>query len=99
MIVVTTELWPGGDRSRARSLGCMAIANNGTSSRGTVGNYTVVIYKAGSIPGTRTRTPWKSFTISGFRRKKFGVWYLLGRILQTSFEISNAWEPTEESHV
>lgn len=88
MIVVTAELWPGGDSSRARPIGKAFIVNNGTSSKGTVGNYQGRIFSAGQKPLTL-----REFHVKGFRRKKFGVWYLLGRILQTAFEIEKAWVP------
>ena len=43
MIHVRIELWPGGDKRRAKLLGAMNIANDGTGNE-AVGNYNVVAW-------------------------------------------------------
>lgn len=75
MIYVRVELWPRGDRSRARVLGEAEIANDG---RGTVarGDYVVRLLKWGV--GRRT---WRTGRVEGFARKSLGPWDLLFRSL------------------
>lgn len=75
MIVVTIELWPGGDRSRKELLGAATIANDGSGTP-TVGNYR---YALGKRKGVGT---WKEGEIKGFPRKRLGGYDLLLRVLR-----------------
>jgi len=74
VIVVTVELWPGGDKSRAQVLGRAAIINEGTGtlSRGT---YAATFSdKAGRL--------WRAIEVRGFPRKRLLAWDLLYRALR-----------------
>lgn len=46
MVVVRIELWPGGDESKARSLGTATITNN-ASGNDVNGNYDVALSHSG----------------------------------------------------
>lgn len=73
MIVVRVELWPKGDQQRARLLGLMRIANDGSGSE-ALGNYHVTIDKSPEYakrPGIYRRG-----RVQGFRRR-LGPWPLL----------------------
>ena len=70
MLVVTVELWPRGDRSRARHLGTARIANvGGTRERG---EYSVALSKWG-----RPDESWRTGVVRGFPRLQRGPWDLL----------------------
>jgi hypothetical protein len=75
MLVVTVELWPGGDESRKRHLGTAKIVNDGTGTT-RVGNYTATLSKWG-----RPNQVWKRGSFRGFRRQAYGAWDLLGGAL------------------
>lgn len=74
MIVVRVELWPQGDKSKARCLGEAEIANVGDTQQ--AGDYDVRLLKWGA--GRRT---WKAGRVTGFPRLKLGPWDLLYRAL------------------
>lgn len=66
MIVVKMELWPGGDHTRARILGIIQIANDGTGDV-NFGNYTVEASHAGKYFNKR-KEPYRRGRVRGFRR-------------------------------
>lgn len=73
MIYCRIEIWPGGDRRRARTLGEATIANVGGSAQ--VGEYDAKIMKSPEYakrPGV-----WKQAKLTGFPRLKLGPWELL----------------------
>lgn len=74
MIVVRIELWPQGQKARARHLGTAQIWNDGTGDRGR-GNYHVTLSKWGS------RETWRAGLLQGFPRLHLGPWDLLLRAL------------------
>lgn len=74
MIVVRVELWPLGDKTKARCLGEAEIENVGGDM--TTGHYAVRLLKWGA--GRRT---WKSGKVLDFPRVKLGPWDLLYRAL------------------
>jgi hypothetical protein len=74
MIIVRVELWPRGDKSKARCLGEAEIANVGGTKE--IGDYDVRLLKWGA--GRRT---WKKGRLAGFPRLKLGPWDLLYRAL------------------
>ena len=71
MIVVTVELWPGGDAERKKTLGTAHIINDGT---GTVqrGNYDVRLFTWHTPPKV-----WKRGRVVGFDRLGRGPFDLL----------------------
>lgn len=71
MIVVKVELWPKGDKGRARSLGFAEIANT-THETGEPGSYHTTLFKWG-----QGRRVWRTGKITGFDRKNEGPWDLL----------------------
>jgi hypothetical protein len=75
MVVVTVELWPGGDKSKRSGLGVAEIANDGQGTE-TTGNYQVRLMKWGE--GRRT---WRTGRFQGFPRLRLGPWDLLLRAL------------------
>lgn len=77
MIVVRVELWPGGDRSKAESLGEAVIINDGSGTQ-TQGNYHFALSKRGQ---TITDQAWRDGQVQGFPRKRLGGWDLLCRVL------------------
>jgi len=74
MLVVKIEMWPKGDKTKARVLGEAEIANVGGTQE--VGDYDVRLLKWGA--GRRT---WKKGRVTGFPRLKLGPWDLLYRAL------------------
>lgn len=78
MIRVTVELLPHGDASRARHLGTMTIANDGT---GTLqrGNYTATLSKWG-----QPNAVWKHGRVVNFDRKRRGAWDLMLQVLRSA---------------
>lgn len=74
MIHVTVELWPRGDKSRARKLCEMNIINDATGTN-ELGNYRV----SASIPGRRKQTVVGR--VRKFERLRDNVWVLVRRAL------------------
>jgi hypothetical protein len=75
MIVVTVEMWPGGDRTHKKTLGIAHIINDGTGDA-LRGDYDVRLYKW----TTDTASPmhvWKTGRVRGFARQSRGPWDLL----------------------
>ncbi len=79
MIVVTIEMVPGGDNSKAHVLHVGAITNDATATR-TRGNYDFTLSKRGG-PAT-----YKKGRVEGFARLKEGAWKLLYLVLKEAFE-------------
>lgn len=75
MIRITIQLIPKGDESRARTLGTMEIANDGTGTQ-DIGNYDATLH-AEYTPSTGRKA-----RVEGFRRKKQSVWTLVGAVLK-----------------
>ncbi len=97
MLVIKIELWPGGDKSRARSLGEAEIANVGGDAQ--IGDYAVRLLKWGG--GRRT---WKKGEVRGFPRLRLGPWDLLYRALASivagrspSVPFPREWEQIDEA--
>jgi hypothetical protein len=91
MLRCTIELLPGGDESRARTIGVVEIANVGGTRE--VGNYAVVLKKTPPFPGA-LRAAWKrglmsgedddaiAASVEGHHRTKRGSYDLLYRALR-----------------
>lgn len=65
MIVIRIELWPKGFKEKARELGTVVIANDGTGTNDS-GNYDCALSNAGFFvnkPGS-----WKGGKVTGYRR-------------------------------
>jgi hypothetical protein len=74
MVVVKVELWPNGDETKARTIGRIKIANDGT---GTLerGNYNVELSHSGRYsnkPGV-----WKKGKVVGYRRLAQSPYHLV----------------------
>jgi hypothetical protein len=77
MIVVTIELWPGGDQQRKQLLGAVTIAND-TSGTQMVGNYHYALAKR------RGEGAWRQGQVKGFPRQRLGAYDLLFRVLRSA---------------
>lgn len=87
MIYVRMEMWPRGDRTRARLLGEGTITNAGGNE--AFANYDCVLLKSpeySKTPGDpakpTAKTTWKRTSIKGFPRSRLGPWDLLFRCLR-----------------
>lgn len=78
MIVVKIELWPLGNQAKARTLGVVNIANDGTGDL-EKGNYKVALSHAGKYFGKPGA--YKSGEVKGFKRA-LSPYHLLLRALQ-----------------
>jgi hypothetical protein len=74
MLYIRIELWPRGNKNRARVLHEGTICNEGSTATATRGNYSVVLCDRGG------HSRWKGF-IMGFPRKRLGAWELLRQAL------------------
>lgn len=93
MLRCTIEILPGGDEARARTIGCVEIANVGGTQE--IGNYAVVLKKTPPFPGA-LKAAWKKGTlvvgrddeevivgaVVGHHRQKRGPYDLLFRALK-----------------
>ncbi len=66
MVVVRIELWPGGDREKARPLGLAFISNDETGNT-AAGNYDVHLAHSGHYWGRRGI--WKQGQVKGWNRQ------------------------------
>lgn len=87
MIVVTIDLWPHGDATRARRLGRGYIWNDGTGTA-TRGNY------GGRFHG-RSRVLEGVLHVTNFPRKRLDVWDLLWRALSSSARLQRRYPGQE----
>lgn len=79
MLMIKIELHPGGDESKARLIGMIAIANDGTGDEQT-GSYNVVASHAGKYLGKRPE-PYKTGKVQSFARG-LSPYRLLARALK-----------------
>ena len=75
MIRVTVELVPHGIESRARKIGELRIANDGSGDR-DIGNYTAVLH------AEYTDEDGRVGYVRNFKRRKQSVWSLIGGCLK-----------------
>ncbi len=83
MIFVRAEIWPWGNKARARVLGDAVIANTGKGTT-TSGKYVFWISKVGGFAdptSAKSKEIWRRGELSGFPRLRLGVWDLLFRAL------------------
>lgn len=77
MIIVKVELWPWGQESKAKEIGRMTIANDGTSNSSKRGNYNVKIMRRGT-----TNTVIKQKRVEDYPRLSYSIWELVRRALE-----------------
>lgn len=77
MLVVTVELWPGGDPTHAKEIASIEIAN--ISNLSEVSNYTVLAQQAGN-PSLGIKPEKVAFTVYDHPRRQ-SVFALLKTIL------------------
>jgi len=75
MIRIIAILIPQGDEAKARRLGVLEIANDGTGNP-TIGHYNGKLVAEYTGPGGRVGT------VQGFNRKRQSVWSLVGAFLK-----------------
>lgn len=75
MIVVRVELWPKGDEAKARPLGMVFVANDGTSRVRARGSYDVRAW------GKKNRPLRRAGRVENFPRRSRTVFDLLRRAL------------------
>ena len=94
MVVVRIELWPMGDKARARVLGEAALTCTGTSGDGRYGAYRVLLSKFGGFASGI----WRAGECSGHDRVKRGPYDLLYRALGAVLgqRVPDHVEPAEE---
>jgi hypothetical protein len=77
MLVCKLELWPHGDRARARELGCVEIANIGGDA--DYGEYAVKLSKSPEY--AKRPGHWRAGAVRKFARRRLGPYDLLLRAL------------------
>ena len=89
MIYVRMEMWPRGNRSRARLLGELLIHNNGTGTTSR-GNYNYIMSKRGgfgkqsNLPSMKTTNTLTWGGVANFPRKAKRAWDLLKLVLEVA---------------
>lgn len=92
MILITAHLCPKGDKTKARLLGRIEIANDGTGTE-DLGNYTAELH----AEYTPAKGPGRTATLRGFNRKKQSVWSLVGGFLKCWRHTNITKRQTEET--
>lgn len=90
MMYVRIELWPGGNRERARVLGEAHIANDGEQTLfadPSVGSYQAKLLKSPEY--AKRSGVWKSCAVRNFPRTRLGPWDLLYRVLSATVAYRN----------
>jgi len=88
MIVVKIEMWPKGQRERAREIGRTFIYNDGGTDE--LGDYEVRVCRRGRLERTTQQiVDGEGFTRTGrienYPRLAFNVWRLVLRALRSAF--------------
>lgn len=86
MLVITAELWPGGDKTRKRTIGEMLIANE--SELAPVSSYSVAIFQAAD-PGSGAAA-WRSALVVDGHRRADGAWALVRAILDQTLSATGS---------
>lgn len=96
------QLWPGGDRRRAREIGRVYVANQGGTRNASHGNYKAAVCRRGTteVPAPinpRGPKPTRAAEVLGYARKANNVWRLGIRVLLAVFpeERARATSPTD----
>lgn len=106
MLVIDMQIYPVGDKTRARSLGKMEIHLDAVDPSHLIGEYSYKIRK-----WTKGEGVWREGKVRGHHRKKRGPWDLLFRCLldavasrntdclapfvQEGYKLGKAAEPAE----
>lgn len=77
MLVITAEIWPGGDETRKQLAGEMRIANE--SDLADVSSYSVTTFQVADPDGGAAG--WKSNVVVHGHRRVDGAWALVRAIL------------------
>ena len=95
MIAVRLELWPLGDETRAREIGRMYIANDGTGGA-TRGDYKVAVCRRGTTEVPQEVYPpdydaseqphaARAGQVKDYPRLSYNVWRLIARAVLSAF--------------
>ena len=91
MIVVTVEVWPRGERRRARNVATMYVANDGTSELESRGNYKAAVMRRGAeVPPSGwtlgpSSDPLRTGEVRDFPRHSYHVLRLISRCILACF--------------
>lgn len=84
MLVVTVELYPGGNAAKRKTLGTMVVDNIGVSAEGRRGNYRVRVYKKGEdlLAFRYGKAPLRQGQVLDHARLSLPVWSLVAKALK-----------------
>lgn len=92
MLVVRIELWPRGDKLKARTLCAATIVNDGTGTP-EFGNYKVILSHSENMPKHVRKGPYyKDGIVTGFMRS-LSPYHLVLRALKSALD--NPETPTD----
>lgn len=84
MLVLKLELWRRGDPRDRTELGCLFVAEDGTSGDPKIGSYGAVLIDGG-------RRELGTFALKGWPRLDFDAWHLMAQFLQArSWQVPGA---------
>jgi hypothetical protein len=84
MLVIQVQMWPGGDKSKAYSMGTLTVAlDPSTLATDITRGYTWRITRF------KDKGTWKSGRIDGHNPKTRGPWDLIFRILRSAVGVRN----------
>ena len=85
MIVVTVELIPFSNPERKEVLARAIIANDGTSTTQSRGNYDLFVGRKGQTLTQTLRSPQRRGRVTDWPRKSYSVWRLVCRAIKSAF--------------
>ncbi len=87
MIVVRIEMWPGGNKARARLLGLILIVNDGKGDQET-GHYNVTVSSKRAIKALEEKkdpSPFvKTARVENWKRKARTIYALVGKAIKAA---------------
>lgn len=90
MLMITAEIWPGGDKSRKHVIGEMRIGNE--SDLANVSNYSVTTSQAADA--SSGAAGWQSSIVTNDHRRSDGMWALVRAILDEALPHPARDEPS-----
>ena len=90
MLMITAEIWPGGDETRKHVIGEMRVANE--SDLADISSYSVTVSQPAD-PGSGAGGRQSSLVIHGHRRSD-GMWALIRAILNEALRNGAHDEPS-----